>query len=799
MPLALSALAGVLGCTIPVDDAGDTAFVHQALQAVLGRKPRGSVEVRALEDLERTYGRAAVVDVLLEQPEYVDYWTHVLADATQIQRSGDFAQKTKCTNKRRYLDDAGADASLLADHIRDASPTTAFTAGGAAAVEWNLHDALRAGIMVDDLHVGWRPFLFALAGSHQRGSELERRDNLMATAFGVRVDCVGCHASNYAATEVYDYETNDWDRASTLGYDLEVAAFGASSLIVDTSAATGDPTDPAQMFVNKCQACHGSDGTTRPLVAGYPSAKSLVRRVPLLTDAGLEGVILNGSGAMGKQSDLDGDGDTDDDAELAADLRGFLRDQLGGFADLVAYVDNAQFLDCSGASPPSDCTSGAFAGPWGITDDCGFHWSPTAASDAPSGKIFAGAASTEPDIGEIADAVAAGIAALPADVTIADPLAAGVRADAALPLPADRTVGPAALLTSQLVDGIIEELSGGRLRLVHGMARNAYQVGATKHLLGHLVVDDGTRVRLSLRGVLRELLLSDVFNRNAPRDTAPDPDLNGTAYQLPMWINPWAEVEPGGAVDESEGDDFNGQGDLLHRRSPNQLLWSLHHDLGWPAPEIDPGNQLTFPTSQFMTQIGRYEAVGVPGTTVWELDSLLLWENALGRCDNQGTSDDFIDALVAGTYDGTLSVADPLFKGSRPPRVRELLLTIKDRLLQEPVFSTNEAGESEETLVATFLAASVLGSYGLTTPVLDATATSFVEADLERVLRDYCGALLLSPDYLIAAVPTIRASPVAAPLSACLASEQTEQRCTEAEMYDAYAALAESLGYAALP
>ena len=59
-----------------------------------------------------------------------------------------------------------------------------------------------------------------------------------------------------------------------------------------TGAVTGDATSGEALF-SSCAGCHGADGTGGIDIGGTPSA-DLTARVPALSDADLEDVIMNG-------------------------------------------------------------------------------------------------------------------------------------------------------------------------------------------------------------------------------------------------------------------------------------------------------------------------------------------------------------------------------------------------------------------------------------------------------------------------------------------------------------------------
>src|SRR5207244_210173 len=78
------------------DDNGEESFVRQAIPKLLGRKPKGALEVRLLLEVDVQVGRAAVVHSLMQTSEFVDHWTHVVVDMLRMQRIGDRAQDPAC-------------------------------------------------------------------------------------------------------------------------------------------------------------------------------------------------------------------------------------------------------------------------------------------------------------------------------------------------------------------------------------------------------------------------------------------------------------------------------------------------------------------------------------------------------------------------------------------------------------------------------------------------------------------------------------------------------------------------------
>ncbi|MCB9763284.1 MAG: c-type cytochrome [Alphaproteobacteria bacterium] len=119
----VSLLALTPSCLIGLepDDAGDEAFVLQAIPTLLGRQPIGAAEVEILTTLAVTEGREAVADVLMAQPEFVTYWTQVLATDLLVDRFHATDWQQPCYGDP-LLSDSLADE--LVDHIANDDPLT---------------------------------------------------------------------------------------------------------------------------------------------------------------------------------------------------------------------------------------------------------------------------------------------------------------------------------------------------------------------------------------------------------------------------------------------------------------------------------------------------------------------------------------------------------------------------------------------------------------------------------------------------------------------------------------------------
>src|SRR6185503_18387374 len=174
----------------------------------------------------------------------------------------------------------------------------------------------------------------------------------------------------------------------------------------------------------------------------------------------------------------------------------------------------------------------------------------------------------------------------------------------------------------------------------------------------------------------------------------------------------------------------------VHRYTPGNLLWSVHAALGWPAPKLFPDGN--YPSAALVTSLGGYVDRAHPGFDTWDAGSMLAWQTEVGSCrppPNSGP--DWVDALV------TAGRADP------GATVEDLFLATRDRLLQDPVFL---AGERDAVAL---LVAPLAGDTGATDPLeLEFAFLAPTDRQLaEDAVRDYCGALLVSPQFVMGGLP----------------------------------------------
>jgi len=200
--LSIGALAGAFLCCgiasaqLSSDDNGEESFIRQAIPKLLGRKPRGALEVRLLLDVDSQVGRAAVVRSLMRTDEFVDHWTDVLVDMLHMQRLGDRAQDPACFGAPRQA--AGPASSTLAAFVRDQPPGTSLSPPGGA---FNMVDLIRSSIALDDLSPIYRAYPIPLTMRvNSMAPDTSVGDAINHAILNRDPDCLLCHNSSLSAT-----------------------------------------------------------------------------------------------------------------------------------------------------------------------------------------------------------------------------------------------------------------------------------------------------------------------------------------------------------------------------------------------------------------------------------------------------------------------------------------------------------------------------------------------------------------------------------------------------------------------
>jgi mono/diheme cytochrome c family protein len=816
------------GCwSVPDDDAGDEQFVAWATVAVLGRRPASRFEVDVLAELAAEEGRTAVVDVLMAQPEFAEHWTRVLMDHMQVAREG--AEKpddTTCYTEKRL---PSYHYASLVDHLRFQSWKTPFcpstdpwvaSPSTLPAPPRPAPSSFTATTTEQGIREQFERFASA-PGDVVRGTIEPRRDQSEfsgalaapgAPMLGLGVEARAYNCESFTMADVYAAALQQ-DRLDVL---YRAGLVPLATLSSDTGVAT---SRFLEVYVDRdpgCVSCHSTNYSTT------------------------EGAPRNGWWDRFEAAQLV---DLESTVFSYNDGSGYHDGALGG-TEVGDRVRNLFRGDGWRSS------NGIF--PFGIDGSCATDagkngFATTIGSDAKLPAAFAGLEGTDVGIGHLVDQFAVGVAAHgwdqlePADTTVSGDAAAGEALyetycigchegglpDAPQDLPAfvrymsrDRVYdtivngSPAGLMTAQvdpedpedmvapaglslqdasdvatyltsggshvypqvyttraagfahltamsIVNDVYLELTGAELLMETGFPRNEDAAATLDHLT-RVFVDEGW----SLQALLRELVDSQFANRRAPADSA------GGAYELPMLFQPWADSGPDIAA---PGEDLNGQGDLVHRWSVPSLLLQLHHALGWPEPPMFPSSG--YADLVFQQELGAPLGVARPGFDDVITSSLLAWEKEVGSCANPGPTPDYIDTLTAPEHGLT---------------VEQAMLAVKDRLVSDarwwgdPSADLGDVvgpdGPQDERTLAGVIAT-------LHGPTLAGLASA---AGGEDAVREYCGALLMSPQFLLMGLPAWvdRAPPAPDPAVPCV-----DDLCTLDDYCDHYAEDADDLGY----
>jgi hypothetical protein len=176
----------------------------------------------------------------------------------------------------------------------------------------------------------------------------------------------------------------------------------------------------------------------------------------------------------------------------------------------------------------------------------------------------------------------------------------------------------------------------------------------------------------------------------------------------------------------------NSMGEGVYRYTARSLLNSVHRALGWPAPERFPG--VTYPDETLTRAIGQFFSDATPGSQSVDFQGILHWESVHGVCEKPaGVASDWIDSLMAEV--AAFPPGDPL-------TVEDLVVVTRDWLLGDGTIATSAPEgltEEEQAQLADFFGAD-----------LEDPASSV--ADLEEKVRGYCGALVETPQFLLAGI-----------------------------------------------
>ena len=774
--------------TARTDDAGDFAFVHQAVPTVTGRKLRGRVEADVLMDLIAETDRTTLLELMMDgsptyADEYIGHWSDLLVDWMRVHRDTSKRQD-QCFGPPEL---PGANESL-ARYIRDNEPFRGathpgFTIGGTAA-DYNMSDVLRGSLKLDNLAPAWQAYLFAMVNKPITGAEVTEQNQRMnhgATFTHVytkrQMTCLGCHTSTTSASGPESY----WNRHFPVFGDFEKAVFGSS---------TGRDSREIEALL-RVGGFRG--GSIQPWGMEDCGTFRAPGTIPddTLTDpdsgAFLEAYLVEPIGRNGSAWDIESRMRSGiETLALEGLTRGPDPDTTAAceFCDTSCAADGSMTMDPAQAA--NEAAVGAIVNNRCVTCHTGTHnsWAGDAWQEAwvSTGLVVPGdaAASTVIDrltssssrmpptwaTGNAPDGTPLNTPLVPNDIDVVRAWINGLTdgdGDCSMCPTLDcadnRVDGDAAfsyLVAANIVSKTWAEVFGDELTIANYYPRSAGQGGA----LWNLTENEFLPNNWSLQRILTRMMTSELYNRRPPVSSSGD-----YAYELPLAFDPWTESDPRfppralpgwtpDAIDPPESDEtflldndenrarvYNGVGDTVHRYRPRSLLYSVHSALGWPAPTRF-SNGSAYPSDQLRKSIGQFWRDAEPGFNDVDFQGLLTWEATHGQCQNPGPGDDWVDRLVDGV--GAFNAENP----SSPVTYRDLAETMKDWILGHGGIDDDASvpegqSTSEQTLITTLLG-------GWDTPAVVGTVSE--RNALEASLRDYCGVLVQTPHFLLAGI-----------------------------------------------
>ncbi|MEQ1502569.1 MAG: hypothetical protein ABMB14_10075 [Myxococcota bacterium] len=825
----LGVCAGVIGVltscvwTAPADDGGDETFIRQVVPALLGRKVRGSEEIRFLADLAALHGRAAVVDLLLAQPEYVAYWTQVLADDLTVERAGAGWMNADCFGSPLLIDSVGG---ALLDHVGYGDPTQPFCydpqdpdtwsrsappkpADGADAAD--AADSADADAAVDDPFAAF-DFVPDDGGSAPGPTGAPADDAAEAVVWPDDAGTTDAPAGDDPTARTTGlvcppFRMTDLLRQAVRLDDLFPLYRGWLAPLETYGFGTGETNRRNQVAAKffdvyldrdpECLACH----TTNYSRTNARSSTGWDRFEVL--DYDLEGGAF--AWRLGNKRVYGGDGG----GTIHANVRNYFRSDVlttnttsalrpfGFTASCVAANGTAGFV----GSVPSG-SGGDFAGLGGVSRSSGASVYDLMSILSQGRLDLPATTGIDPGWGAIASANAAyyscpgchpangvdltrvvpqmgnnrlfriiryGTGAMPAQQStdlgalVALRAVRAVQGSAAVPLAQSDKAAVAALLATNITNEVVEEVMGERLVLAHGFPRNVDQRDTLEHLTAVFAAD------WSLADLLREIVLSEAFGRRAPEVATVD-------YALPRLPNPFSLQGP---TDTAPAATHNSVGDFVHRYSIPSLLVAVDQALGWPGPQI-VGNGSVFPRQRDLANAGRYESVLRPGTDTVDFAGLTAWEELAGTCRKPASV-----AVASVEPDPAHPTSGPYTSNENQwidwidvasaeghgETIEAVVTALKDRLLGDPTLEPDEAALIEQV----FAGSSLSGTY---------------KSTMEDQLRLVCSAMLKSPQFVLGGIehaPPIPDQPPA--FLPCL-----DDRCTYQQLCDLYRGTLGQLG-----
>ena len=787
------------------DDAGDASFVRQSVPVVLGRKVRGYDELQLFVGLVQATDRARFLRMLTNSSspyytEYIEHWSNFFVDKLRVHRETERDLKGCFTPLR-----SGTPNSNLAACIASNAPGVSCRGSGTAASDFSMGDVLRSAIAADNLEPAYRAYLFPMVNTPSDGADatpLNRRDSVGETFAHVflhrNLGCLGCHTTPHSVSGEIDINNQPsfWNRHHPVPGAFELAIYGANS--GRDHHEVHAPFRPPRDL--------GGAGSQQPWQMQRCGSFPARTAIPTDTAVNLNGTTFDAflTRNLGRQSSV---WDVEDTMRTGTGLLrtfGLRRNRL------LASVAPSCTDHCVGVtSPPATpappaavrtLIAGCAAGCHGAGNGTGLELhdvAPTPPSDwlarvvsepAHSGRCAAFpylvvpgqpaqsclnhlvATDQMPPGGatqQQKDDVRNWIASLPAGAgcDVGEP-------SVCTPAANDNPAAFAYLTAMNIVDQVWEEAMGNPLTIANYFPRNPFSRDILQNLTETVFLPSGW----SLRELLVKTLTSDQFNRRAA-----DTTILGSAYvqqpiAKPFEVNDpryppesppgWTPGSPQPLPDllhlirhmrdeDGRSRHRNAVGDSVYRYSTHNLLRSTHRALGWPnVNHVNGGG--SYPSDSLRKAMGQFFQDAEPGFRGVGFQALLRWEQEHGLCANKnGAGRDWISEVLARLQSQRGGVS--YSRGDMAVLLRDWLIADGTLAATVPV---GQASDERALLAAV---------YGDLAQPVD-VSTPAARATLGGQMRAHCGALLMSPQFLLAGIAPETVGPKPA-LRVCLPGE----------------------------
>ena len=308
------------------------------------------------------------------------------------------------------------------------------------------------------------------------------------------------------------------------------------------------------------------------------------------------------------------------------------------------------------------------------------------------------------------------------------------------------------MVSATIVESVWEEVIGSPLTIVNYFPRNQQ----SRDLL-HQLTESFVANHYSLKQLLADIVQTPFFNRLEPAAGC------GSPYNMPPVYDPWVIAE------DDEERRKNGAGDAVMPLSPRVLIRAAYAALEWRLPffvsfpefsqQINscdnffscaemaeacaddgtcclaneylcinpPGDDepKSGESRAFQRGIGVFLKNGEHGFRGLDFQARLVFEDRFAACRNRTDSPDFIDAILLAAEQQSATVGD-------------VVAAVKDRLVGEARVSHEELPGGTSELAAV----EALFNARLDQPVSGVP-------DMDTPTREFCGALVSSPQFLL--------------------------------------------------